>query len=176
MTLPRVGDWMQTYSGGIFWPLDPRPEEVNIEDIAHALANACRYAGHCLRFYSVAQHSVLVSMRCRPENALWGLLHDASEAYLLDVPRPVKPHLPGYKDAEARVMQAITYRYGLPPIMPEDVKEADGRMLATEQRDLMAPPPRPWNLPHEPYEHPIHPMSPENAKKFFLDRFNELTR
>ena len=86
----RVGDWIQTMSGVIFYPLDPRPEEIRIEDIAHALSHQCRFAGHCREFYSVAEHSVRVSRELPQEFMLWGLLHDASEAYLVDLPRPIK--------------------------------------------------------------------------------------
>jgi hypothetical protein len=76
----RRGDWMQTFTGRRFWPLDPRGEDVLIEDIAHALSLLTRYGGHCTRFYSVAEHSVLLARAATPENALWLLLHDASEA------------------------------------------------------------------------------------------------
>src|ERR1039457_118422 len=79
-----------TFSGLRFWPLDPNPEKILIDDIAHALAHQCRFGGHASRFYSVAEHSVHVSRLCPPEDALWGLLHDASEAYLVDLPRPLK--------------------------------------------------------------------------------------
>src|ERR1017187_10636100 len=75
-----------TFSGIHFWPLLPNPADIRIEDIAHALSNQCRFAGHAREFYSVAEHSVRVSQLCPPEDALWGLLHDASEAYLTDVP------------------------------------------------------------------------------------------
>ena len=66
----RKGDWMQTYTGRQFWPIDPRANEVHIEDIAHALSMMCRYNGHCRTFYSVAEHSVLVSQHVPPEHAL----------------------------------------------------------------------------------------------------------
>ena len=78
----RRGDWIQTYLGIQFWPLDPRPEEVMLFDIAHSLSNMCRFTGHCREFYSVAQHSVIVSQNVPREDAAWGLLHDASEAYM----------------------------------------------------------------------------------------------
>src|SRR4051812_30250690 len=84
----RVGNWMQTFTGRQFWPVDPRADEIAIEDIARALAMTCRFGGHVRFHYSVAQHSFLVSLVCSPEHALWGLLHDASEAYLGDVVWP----------------------------------------------------------------------------------------
>lgn len=83
-------DWMQTYTGRVFWPLEPRPEDVDIVDIAHALANLCRYGGHSKVFYSVAHHSVLVSQIVPPADALWGLMHDSAEAYVIDLIRPIK--------------------------------------------------------------------------------------
>ncbi len=90
----RGGYSMQTFSRTMFYPLDPHPEDVHIVDIAHALANICRFGGHAKRFYSVAQHSVLVSRIVEPEDALHGLMHDAAEAYVGDVVRPIK-HMPG---------------------------------------------------------------------------------
>ena len=81
----RIGDWMQTYTGERFWPLDPRIEDIHIRDISMALGKLCRYGGHTIFFYSVAEHSVLVSEYVPEEYALWGLLHDASEAYLSDI-------------------------------------------------------------------------------------------
>lgn len=105
------GDWIQTYSGRAFYPLAPYPQDVCIEDIAHALSQLCRFGGHCRRFYSVAEHSVLLSRVVVPEFQLWALLHDASEAYLVDVPRPIKKQLPAYVEAERRVMAAICARF-----------------------------------------------------------------
>lgn len=142
----RRGDWMQTYTGKKFWPLDPDPAEIDILDIAHALSNACRYAGHVMRFYSVAEHSVLVSMHVSDPNQKWALLHDASEAYLVDMPRPVKRFLPGYQEAETRLMAAICERFGLPPEMPDEVKDIDNRILVDEREVLMAPSTLDWNL------------------------------
>lgn len=85
----RRGDWMMTYSGRAFWPLDPRADEIDPLDIAHALSMLCRYGGHVRRFYSVAEHCVLMSHAVAPEHALWALLHDATEAYMVDLPRPI---------------------------------------------------------------------------------------
>ncbi|MET3601844.1 phosphohydrolase [Martelella mangrovi] len=172
----RKGDWMQTASGRAFWPMDPRPEEVDIEDIAHALSNMCRYAGHCRRFYSVAQHSVLVSRALPSDLALWGLLHDASEAYLVDVPRPVKPFLDGYKAAEGRVMEAIVMRFNLMPAeMPAEVKRVDDAILHDEALQLMQRPPMGWHLPEPPLGIRIEPWSPDYARTVFHREFRMLT-
>jgi len=177
MTERRHGDWMATHSGQQFWPLDPRAEEVVLEDIAHSLAMQCRFAGHTRMFYSVAQHSVLVSLEVEartqvPLEAFWGLLHDASEAYLLDVPRPVKRHLEGYVAHEARVMAAICKRFRLEGSMPRSVKEVDNVLLATEIRDLM--PKAPWEKLPDPRTQRINPWAPEDAKLEFLYRYRNL--
>src|SRR4051812_31750950 len=87
-TMPEP--YIQTYSGTEFWPLSPKAADVKLIDIAHALSNKCRFAGHCREFYSVAQHSVLVSRQLPDEFKLWGLLHDAGEAYFADIPNPIK--------------------------------------------------------------------------------------
>jgi len=137
----RKGNFMQVWSGGIYWPLDPRAEEVHIEDIAHSLAMQCRYGGHCNRYYSVAEHSVLVSQIVLPELALLGLLHDATEAYLSDVIRPLKRHLTNYKEIEQLNWLAIAERFGLPAILPPEIHTADNAMLHAECIALMKPMP-----------------------------------
>lgn len=109
----RRGDWIQMHSGIAFWPMDPRADEVRLEDIAHSLSLLCRFGGHCSRFYSVAEHSVHVARLCSPEVALWGLLHDASEAYVVDLPRPIKRQLPEYAEIEGLVQFAIAEHFGL---------------------------------------------------------------
>jgi uncharacterized protein len=158
-----------------FWPMDPRADEVEIDDIAHSLSMQSRYAGHSLRFYSVAEHSVLIARwlldHYPPERALWGLLHDASEAYLVDVPRPVKPFLPGYKEAEARVMAVVCERFGLPITMPHSVHEADNRILHDEKAQNMAPSALPWNLKGEPLGVTLQFWTPEQAKAEFLSTY-----
>jgi hypothetical protein len=174
----RRGDWIQTFTGVQFWPLDPRADEIRIEDIAHALAQQCRFGGHCRSFYSVAEHSVRVSRVVPPQDALWGLLHDGSEAYCVDVPRPLKRHLSEYGVIENRLMLAICERFRLPVTMPASVKRADQVLLNTEKRDLTGPAPAPWTvaqgMPTEPLQERIEPWSPFEAKARFLARFYEL--
>jgi len=176
----RNGDWLQTFTGIRFWPLDPRPEEIHINDIAHALAMQCRFAGHSKQFYSIAEHSVHVSYLCDPGDELWGLLHDASEAYLCDLARPTK-HLPvmgEYQAAEKRLQQAIAECYGLSSEMPESVKFADNIMVSVEARELMAPLDPDWDrwlVPTSDLGMILGgTRSPAEAEAYFLARFQEL--
>lgn len=177
----RIGDWIQTFSGVAFYPLDPRPHEILIGDIAHSLAMQCRFTGHVRRFYSVAEHSVRVSRVCDPADALWGLLHDASEAYLIDVAKPVKRMacMTPYRDAEERLLRTIADRFGLTWPEPASVKRADKCMLAIEARDLLPVVWPDWGEKWGPYigDRDItitRPWSPEEAEERFLARFQEL--
>lgn len=176
----RRGDWMQTYSGGCFWVADPRPEEVYLEDIAHALSVMCRFGGHCREFYSVAQHSCLVAQLCG-EFALWGLLHDAAEAYLCDLPRPTKVCLRSagqllYDEMDAAISNCIYTKFGLRGEIPAVVKHADMVMLATERRDLMTSG-LVWAsiVDLEPAPFVVKPVGPIEAEAMFLRCFEEFT-
>ncbi len=178
MSIARVGDWMQTATGRQFWPLDPRPWEVDIRDIAASLSKQCRFAGHCRIFYSVAEHCVHVSNVVPSEDALWGLLHDAAEAYLVDVPRPVKhaPEFRFYREAEARVTVAICQHFYLHATEPESVRLADRAMLATEKRDVMGPGAGQWRDMPAPLAIRIPAWPPATAEAMFLERFEALTK
>jgi hypothetical protein len=172
---PRVGGWLQTHSGLSMFPLDPRPCEIEIMDIARALSHQCRYAGHTTRFYSVAEHSVYVSWEVPPQFALWGLLHDASEAFLVDIPAPLKPFMPDYKEWENNLMEVIAAKFGLAWPEPAAVKAIDTRILHNEKRDVMKTGPRPWNIPGQPIPDLfIQGWEPEKALKMFLARYNFL--
>lgn len=171
----RSGDWIQTATGGQFWPMDPQPDEIDINDIAHALAMLCRFGGHCLRFYSVAEHSVLLSHAVPPEHALWALLHDATEGYLVDMPRPIKAFLPGYKEAEAGIERAVVAHFGLSLPMPAAVKDADRRILTDEAEQNMARCPVEWSTAAVPLGVTLQFWSPEYAKAEFLARYHGLT-
>jgi hypothetical protein len=132
---------MFTASSRKFWPLDPRPDEIAFEDVAHGLSNVCRFGGQCDPWYSVAEHCVRVAhllMRKHGSKELagWGLVHDAAEAYLGDVIRPLKTFFPAYKVVEEKVLKAITRKLGLPWPEPREVKAADEVLLACEIRDL----------------------------------------
>jgi uncharacterized protein len=166
--------WIQTYSGKSFDPEDPRPEDFDLRDIAHALSLQCRFNGHCRVFYSVAEHSVRVSRICSPDHALWGLLHDMAEAYVGDLPRPIKVTLLEFQRHEARVLQAACVAFHLDWPMPPSVKRADDILLATEARDLMAPPPKSWRLSEKPLSEVITPLTSLEAEAGFLRRYAEL--
>jgi uncharacterized protein len=167
-----------TYSGVRFWPLLPNPGDIRIEDIAHALSNQCRFGGHTHLFYSVAEHSVRVSQLCRREDALWGLLHDASEAFLSDIPAPLKelPSFESYRAAEKTLQRIIVQRFGLAFAQPVSVGEADRRMLRIEARDLLgrADAEQPKRGGGRGSVVITAPWQPRVAKARFLSRFREL--
>jgi uncharacterized protein len=147
----RKGDWIQTFTGGQFWPLDPRASEIRLLDVAAGLARDCRFGGHCLRFYSVAEHSVLMYREARrriwtPDYQRAALFHDASEGLgLRDMPRPVKSGLGTYKEVEAGVMRAVAERFDFAWPLPALVKGLDEQIGLTEQLQNMAPPPADWS-------------------------------
>jgi len=164
--------WIQTYTGRRFTPTKPLIESIVIEDIAHALSRQCRFSGHSLEFYSIAQHSVLASYICDTKDQLWGLLHDASEAYVVDIPRPIKKHIPEYIKLENNVQNAICKRFELDEKMPESVKKADDLLLVTEARDLLSTVRDEWGYDHiTPLPFKIEPVSPDEAKEMFLKRY-----
>ncbi len=169
--------WLQTITGGSFIPKEPSSADIDIRDIAIGLSRESRYNGHTATDepYSVAQHSVYVSEVVPKGMALWGLLHDASEAYCKDLTWSVKTLLPEYKAIEITIQRVIAERFGLPWPMPPEIKEADNRLLATEQRDLMVKPPRPWQDMPAPYDFRIGAWNHKFAYGAFLRRFNALS-
>lgn len=178
MSNERYGDWMQTFGGRRFYPLDPKEDELYIEDIAHALSLQNRYGGHSLFPYSVAQHSVYLSHVIEPEFAYEALMHDASEAYLCDIPRPIKPDLHNYYQLEGKLMEIISKKFGFKYPMSAQVKFGDNRMLTTEKRDVMRSGLEWENYTDDkypPYENKIVRITPEEAESLFLQRFKELT-
>ncbi len=184
MTDTKLEPWIETYSGKKFYFLDPTPDMVDIEDIAHSLSNQCRFAGHVSKFYSVAEHSInvcnLVQRATRDDRlSLAALLHDASEAYLIDIPSPIKQHLPGYKDIELRVMAAVGYKFGFDWPPSEVIHDADQAQLKTEAKWLLPSKGDDWahNYPTQ-MKHGILPkcVAPSIAKELFLGVFESLTR
>jgi hypothetical protein len=174
----RYDRWFRTYTGVKFYPFNPRAADINIEDIAHSLSLQCRFAGHIRGFYSVAEHCVRVSYKCKSSDALWGLLHDAAESYMIDLPRPHKrAGLFGwlYRRTERRIEREVAAAFALPfPISPA-VKFIDNRMLMTEARDLCLYSVSDWSCKAVPFPEQITPLSAELAEVAFLQRFNALT-
>jgi hypothetical protein len=175
--MDSLDGFIGTFSGLRFWPLDPDPAKILIEDVAHGLAHQCRFGGHASRFYSVAEHSVHVSRLCLPEDALWGLLHDASEAYLDDPPRPLKqlPEFAVYREAERRLQRAVAVRFGLSEDQPASVTEADDTMLWIEAHSLLGSMPFEAVRDTRPPFEITDPLLPVEAERLFLARFKELT-
>lgn len=173
-----------TYTGKRFSLVTPRPEDVDIRDIAHSLAMQCRWAGHCHRFYSVAEHSIFVSHRVADDMALMALLHDAAEAYLLDIPRPIKK-MAGFAEVYTRVEQlleeAIAIRFGIEaPFLRDAVKRADDDAMLIEASHLMRGKEagvREW-WDHDLWRQAgaLTGWDPVRAESEFLYRYNWLTR
>lgn len=173
----RKGNWMISYKGNKLFPLDLRPEDIDIEEIAHSLSNLCRFGGHCKEFYSVAQHSTLVSFLLPDNLKLVGLLHDATEAYCGDMIRPLKKSLPQFDLIETNIWTAIALRYNLPMYPPERVYLEDARVLLAEKRSLLVDHKHKWEFPQcaypnlEPADIEILPWPPFIAERSFLDAF-----
>ncbi len=170
-----VGPTIMLHSGALFDFLDPWASEFTIEDVAHGLSNICRYAGQCRAFYSVAEHSIHVSRVARGFE-MPALMHDAAEAFIGDVTRPLKQLLPEYKSIETSVERAILARFGIPERIPKEVKQADLRVLAAEQAQIMPPGTDAWARTNgiEPAPIVIEHMPPAQAMVIFLRRFEDL--
>lgn len=167
--------WIQTFTGLRFDMFDPKPEQVCIEDIAHALSCICRFGGHCTVFYSVAQHCVQVSHLVPQNEALYALLHDAAEAYMGDMVAPLKREMQKYKELEIRICAVVLDTLRVPMLHTDNVKIADDTMLATERRDLMVTTDERWRVGNsEPRDKRIHPLPPISAELLFLARYEEL--
>jgi uncharacterized protein len=178
--------WFNTNQGVRFTPFAPRGEDVRLYDIIHALSHLCRYAGHSDKFYSVAEHSVYVSMGVEhlggsKEEIQIALMHDATEAYLVDLPSPVKAHpaMSFYRDTEHRLQDVVFRHFGLPSgELPKIVKYVDYQMLHHESEVLIPRKPADWNLPARDErldgKFTIAGYTPSAAKAFMLGRFRQL--
>jgi len=181
--LPEPGPHIQTLSGRRVNPFDAAPEDIDPADIALALSNLCRFGGHSRAFYSVAQHSVIVcdllaETGAPADQVLAALLHDASEAYLGDLPHPIKHRSElgaQFKAAEHRLEAVINARFGLPPEASAAIKPIDRALLATERRTFSRVA---WEWPEldgvEPLDLEIEPWEPRRAAREFLDRYERL--
>ena len=178
--------WLQTYTGKALDLLDPRADQIDPVDIAISLARTCRYHGMTLRHYSVAEHSCLLHDWAVAEGLgshapLKALLHDAHEAYVGDLPSPVKralspAALDGWLDLTNAIDRAIAARFGLSTLHHPDVKRADTRILLDERDALMGPPPRDWGIDDHPLGITIHGWDVERARCEFRYRLARWTR
>ena len=172
--------WLQTRSGIQFTPKNPQPDQIDIDDIAHSLSMQVRYCGHLEMFYSVAQHSVLCSLIVAKEHALCALLHDATEAYMGDLPSPIKRLLPGFQELEEKIWrEAVAPAFGLPEVMPPEVKTVDMEILRLEKDQLVTDYGHDWGI--DGYRLPdelgtIFPLLPNLARSLFINRFNEIKK
>lgn len=172
-----IGSWIQTYTGRKFDPLNPLPQDVCLKDIAAALSKICRFTGHVNRFYSVATHCINASYLVPMEDAREALLHDASEAYLADLARPIKANFPAYKEIERKIEIAIALHFNLRYPWPKSVKHADNVLLRKEAEQLFPFPPLDnWHLslPVEGRHIWITSQFPDEAEEEFLERWKEL--
>ena len=179
---PAPGPYLQTVSGRFVNPFEPDPEQLDIADITRALANTCRFGGHCRSFYSVAQHSVIVSELVEQrggdvEDVFAALMHDAAEAYLGDMPHPIKHRSAlgeAFKAAEEHLERALRARFKIKSDVPE-IKRADRALLATERRALSA---EDWHWPEldgvEPLDLELTAWPPDEAARAFAARYAEL--
>jgi hypothetical protein len=163
-------------SGRLFDLAHPEASVIAVEDIAHGLAHICRYAGQAAGFYSVAEHSVLVS-RAVPRARLAALFHDAAEAFVGDVSTPLKRLLPEFYTIEERIERVIFARFGLDWPAPPEVKVADLRVMAAELRVLMPAGTNDWlrGMGLDPASVEIQGLPPARAKALFLARYRELS-
>jgi hypothetical protein len=168
----RIGGWIQTNQGVAFYPLDPRPEEILIIDIAKSLSMQCRYAGHCEEFYSVAEHCCLMHDAIEDEFKAQALMHDSSEAYLVDLPRPIKAMLPDYKAIEANLEKAIFAKFKIPYPFHPRVKEFDNRILMDEKEQNVTIGPD-WGWSEEPLGVILRFWEPDEAMYQFMLRYHK---
>jgi hypothetical protein len=168
--------YIRTFTGRKVYPLDLTPDQIDVRDIAHALAMVCRFTGHTRHHYSVAQHSIYVSRFVPWHLRLTALLHDASEAYIADIARPIKHTgtFDLYRAVEDKIERAVAEAFGTVYPMPPEVKEADQRMLATEIQQLMngGPDDNPWANPYPNVY--LDAWLPAQAEEDFLYKFHAL--
>lgn len=170
--------WISTFTGKKVYPWAPKPEDIELLDIAIALSRTPRFRGHTREFYSVAQHCVIASYLVPKSDALWALLHDAPEAYIGDLPKPLKQMLPDWERADVLLTWAVCQRFGLEPEMPESVIEVDRLLLVSEAEIHLEYHVDNWHRTLGVMPDPtliLDPMSINSAFTNFILRYTELT-
>jgi len=160
-------DCIRTFTGLYMNVFEPTTEMICIEDIAHSLSLQCRFSGHLSEFYSVAEHSILCAGYVKYDSKLAALLHDASEAYMLDIPSPIKRRLPNYKAIEDKLMQCIAEKFVFEYPLTKDIKKVDEIILKTEWNELMLNANR---------NNQFSCYSSKQAEIIFLRTFNQLKK
>lgn len=166
--------WIFTYTGQKVHPFDLKPDQVRIADIAHALSRTCRYSGHVEGYYSVAEHCLLISDLVSEEHEMCALLHDAPEAYLTDLPSPVKSKLSGYNELEEKVWSVIAKKYGVPQQIPKEVKHFDESIVRAELRDVKNLPEDFFDIQKDTPDVEIEQLSIDQAKYKFIEKYLSL--
>jgi hypothetical protein len=181
-TAYRAVDYIETYTGRAFFPLAPSVQDISVIDIAHALANQCRYSGHTSHFYSTAQHCCLLAnyvrqkMKGSPLDCLQILMHDAAEAYLVDIPRPVKQHMPEFRKWDHTITMCVRSWYGCGDLpLPKWQDELDSRIIVDERAQLMSDSGNDWGHDLEPLGIYIETWTPLMAEQQFLLRYAAYT-
>ena len=182
----RKGGSIQTYTGTIFYPLDPRMEDIEIEDVAHGLSHKARFTGHTRKLYTTCEHAVRVCNHLAMCGAslmeqFVGLHHDDTDAYLPDVPTPLKvlPEFQWFRDLEHHLQDMCFKKFGCVVGDYSVIKNSDIVLLLTEKRDLM--PTKNGNWQHKYTQKPIpepyfiEPWEPTYAKQMYLHMHNTLS-
>jgi hypothetical protein len=178
-------DTILTYTGKLVQPLSLDPDDIDLRDIAHALAYKCRFTGHTVRFYSIAEHCLHVSRLLPPPLHCLGLLHDAAEAYLPDIATPIKHLFPNLIRSEQGIMNKVIKKYRLAGFGADELRtenaeqlgQIDSRMCHMEGRQLLLYNPCVtwWTIPREAFcDFPLPCYPPEVAERKFLKRIKEL--
>lgn len=157
-------------NSGLYFDIQyPHNSVITFNDIAHSLSNLCRFNGHCNKFYSVAQHSVLVSGLVADEFKAVALMHDMAEAVTGEITTPMKVLVPEFEDIQMTVHIELCRKFNLPEEIPQEVQLADLIMLATEKRDLMPEGNLIWEIIKNinPMSEIISPLTPFYAKQQF---------
>lgn len=183
--------YIETFTGKMVDPMHLDEELIDINDIAHSLSLLCRFLGHCLVFYSVAEHSILVAnlvhkkrvngvgidgtlgAEATIKTCLAALLHDAAEAYIGDITRPLKHHsmFKQLPEVEQQILGKIMVKFNCTGVDWQLIEKADDIMVATEARHLMADSGKDWNLPEPALNIPLFTLTPEGAETMFLEAF-----
>ena len=174
--------WFPTFTGVAFDVIAPTTRDICIRDIAQSLSMQCRFGGHCLRFYSLAEHGLRLSRLVGEKMALCALLHDAAHAYVQDISVPLRPLLEGYDALKQHLWHMIARRFHLPDTLPEAIRKADLRLTATEIEYLLLSTPKSWLPEVTPYtleelglnHSKQFGLLPRGIKRLYLERFAEL--